>query len=38
MNAAPPRRRRLINRHTRRADVEDTQGLLRDVERAYVQR
>ena len=36
-NTTPPRRRRLITRRSRRADVGDSQGSLRDVERAYVQ-
>jgi transcriptional regulator with PAS, ATPase and Fis domain len=37
-NPAPPCRRRLKRRHTRQVDVGDSQGSLRDVERAYVQR
>ena len=36
-DTTPPRRRRLITRRSRRADVGDSQGSLRDVERAYVQ-
>jgi transcriptional regulator with PAS, ATPase and Fis domain len=38
MNPVPPRRRRVINRRTRHADVGATEGSLRDVERAYLQR
>jgi len=37
MNTPSPRRRSLMNRRSQQADVGDSQGSLRDVERAYVQ-